>query len=119
MTGKEIQRLEKTTSKKMCIFMHSGMLILVLITLWGGGDKIYAAHQLATLEGITLEQLFSDIDIHDQFSGIYVTASKWLVEGVFRIIPVILFIAIWVLLTVLIRRNKQILTLNKASLRGQ
>lgn len=115
MTDKEAKRLEKTTSKKMCIFMHSGMLILVLITLWSGGFKIYAAHQLATLEGVTLEQLFSDVDFHDQFSGVYVTASKWLIEGVFRIIPVTLFITLWALLSVLIRRNKQILALGKGS----
>ena len=112
MTGKEIQRLEKLTSKKMCAFMHSGMLVLVLTTLWGGGYKIYEAHRLATLEGITLEQLFGDVDIHGQFSGIYVTASKWLVEGVFRIVPVILFITLWALLAMLIKRNKQILELN-------
>ena len=99
--------------------MHFGIFILVLITLWSGGYKIYAAHQLALLEGITLEQLFSDVDIHDQFSGIYVTASKWLIEGIFRIIPVILYITIWGLLTVLIKRNKQILALTKQVCGGQ
>ena len=115
MTEKEIKRLEYATSRKFNIPLHFLMFGLVLITLWGGGNKIYLTHQLAAVEGISLGELYRDVDMHGEYSGVFVTASKWLIEGIYRTVPVILYITIWALLPFITKERKLLLALHKKS----
>jgi len=113
MTKKEIKRLQYATSRKINVLLHFIMFSLVLITLWGGGNKIYLAHQLAEIEGVSLGDLYGDADIQREYSGVYVTAAKWLTEGIYRTLPVILYITLWALLPLITKQRKQMLELHK------
>jgi len=109
----KIQRLEKFTSKKMCLCFHLIFLALVMVSIWGRYSKIMTVKELASTEGLTLSQLYSQADLHGTYSGVYVTSTRWLIEGIYETLPLVLFIMIWVFFPVIIRDRRETLEMLK------
>jgi len=69
--------------------------------------------ELASTEGLTLSQLYSQADLHGTYSGVYVTSTRWLIEGIYETLPLVLFIMIWVFFPVIIRDRRETLEMLK------
>ena len=69
--------------------------------------------KLASLEGLTLGELYNQVDLQGTYSGIYVTSSRWLVEGIYETMPLVLYITIWVLIPSIIRERTETLGMLK------